>query len=118
MSEVVKTLLECTTGGSNKFYEVRVIYRQSTSQYDVVARWGKRTGLWRTAGGSTQVKNTTTFVESAMQEHDRLVRSKIDKRYTIVDTKKKKETKPAAPAKKKEKELEDESLKRFGMLEF
>ena len=115
-----RQLLECTSGRSNKFYDVTLV--KVGRKYILRARWGKRQGDWRDrdqwkhSGGQYQDKGEHSSLPAANRDFNDLVRSKKRKGYQETDyPKPKKEKKPAKP---KEKTLEEASLERFGMLEF
>lgn len=117
-----KTLMECTSGSSNKFYEVTLLKEEIENKifFTLMARWGSRKGvhrnknMWKTEGGQFQQKYRGLGFATAKRKMRELIRSKTQKGYKkvkipIPKTKKKE---------KKEKTLEETSLERFRMLDF
>lgn len=116
MEELRIILLEYTSGGSNKFYELSLVYNNSgrDAAYNVIARWGTRKKnkwneeIWKTFKkvGTTKTLKTTTTRKAANRHFREILKSKRDKGYIVVKTKMK-EPKP---------EPKDEGLERFSLM--
>lgn len=117
--EIVKqVMMECTTNGSNKYYEVTLTLKSTargSDQYSVTARYGKRVGRWLTLGGTLVPKKTSQYLRTAEQAMAALVRSRQAKGYVKFENKKTK-AKNTKKVEKKEKTMEEVSLERFSFI--
>ena len=120
MIEIIeRTLMECTSGGSNKFYEVTLSKVNET--YLVTARWGRKGGtqlnrdLWKTKGGQIRTKYQANQIYPIRARYNQIIRDKKSRGYreVVVPEPTIEETR------KREEETSNKiSLERFSMLEF
>lgn len=83
MTNYRRVLMRCTSGGSNKFYEIVLEEQDKYGYFPLATRYGKCRGDWENEGGKRNVKMHSTHIQ-AWGALLKILRSKESKGYFIV----------------------------------